>query len=138
MFHVKHLKGSEIQMMLNDKDIFRVIEAKKREILDTLEEVKRKSLKELSNVNKETMSRMRQLLADFNRLDFALSEKYEKMCEENERFRESIIKLLTEGNEPFSNSTANLYASGSVSNTYNYTPTGTATNNVSATIKEGE
>lgn len=58
-----------------DKDMERVMQAKKREILAELEKAKCRILKELSGVDKTTLTRLREIIADYNRIDFNLNER---------------------------------------------------------------
>lgn len=56
-------------------DMERAMQAKKREILQELEEAKLRILKELSGCDKITLTRLRQVLDDYNKIVHAITEK---------------------------------------------------------------
>ena len=62
-------------MFLYDKDMERVMQHKKREVIKELEDCKNRILKELSGVDKITLTRLREIIADYNRIDFNINEK---------------------------------------------------------------
>lgn len=74
-------------MFVYDKDMERVMQAKKREILAELEKTKCRLLKELSGVDKVTLTRLREIIADYNRIDFNLNER---LNAHEERFNKFI------------------------------------------------
>lgn len=68
-------------MFWYDKDQERVMQHKKREIIRELEETKNRILKELSGVDKVTLTRLREVLADYNRIDHNINEKIKTFME---------------------------------------------------------
>lgn len=62
-------------MFWYDKDMERVMQHKKREILKELEDTKNRILKELSGVDKITLTRLREIIADYNKIDFNINNK---------------------------------------------------------------
>ena len=65
-------------MFLYDKDIERVMQAKKREIIGELHEEKIRILKELSGVDKLTLTKLRELIADNKRIENNLDVIFNK------------------------------------------------------------
>ena len=66
-------------MFWYDKDPHRMMEHKKREIIEELHNEKIKILQELSGVDKITLTRLRELLSDYNRIEHNLNVQYEKI-----------------------------------------------------------
>lgn len=66
-------------MFFYDKDMERVMQKKKREVLQELEREKNRIIKELSGVDKTTMTRLRQILADYNQIEFMLNKRFEEI-----------------------------------------------------------
>lgn len=62
-------------MFRYDKDMERVMQAKKFEILKELEDCKLRILKELSGVDKVTLTRLRELLADYNKIEHQITTR---------------------------------------------------------------
>lgn len=62
-------------MMYLDKDMERVMQKKKRDIINELEAYKNKILREMSGVDKLTLTRLRQIINDYNKIEIEL-EKY--------------------------------------------------------------
>ena len=62
-------------MFVYDKDMERVMQAKKREILCEMEQTKERILRELSGVDKMTMTRLRQVLDDYNKIEYMITTK---------------------------------------------------------------
>lgn len=62
-------------MFRYDKDMERVMQAKKFEILKELEDCKLRILKELSGVDKVTLTRLRELLADYNNIEYQITTR---------------------------------------------------------------
>lgn len=77
-------------MFIYDKDVFRAVEAKKREILCEMEREKNRIIKELSGVDHETMTRMRQLLADYNDIDYRNTVKFNNMVAEHNLLKDEL------------------------------------------------
>lgn len=61
-------------MMYLDKDMERVMQKKKREVINELEAYKNKMLQEMSGVDKITLTRLRHILDDYNRIDAELKK----------------------------------------------------------------
>ena len=61
--------------LYDPRDMERVMQAKKREILKELEDAKCRILKELSGVDKITLTRLREILADYNRIEFQITQR---------------------------------------------------------------
>ena len=64
-------------MMYLDKDMERVMQKKKRDIINELEAYKNKILWELSGVDKVTLTRLRQIMADYNSIQQNIEENTE-------------------------------------------------------------
>lgn len=86
-------------MFWYDKDQERVMQHKKREVIRELEETKNRILKELSGVDKVTLTRLREVLADYNRIDHAINEKIKNFMSNGNVIlegAEEVAELFTE------------------------------------------
>lgn len=90
-------------MMYLDKDMERVMQKKKRDVINELEAYKNKILQELSGVDKLTLTRLRQILADYNHIKASIDSSTEKfnsvsatLDEKLSRFDEEIQKKLSD------------------------------------------
>lgn len=80
-----------------DKDMERVMQAKKREIMRELEDAKLRILKELSGVDKLTLLRLREIITDYDRMthDFEVNAgKYKTLFESLKAEVEYKVKIL--------------------------------------------
>lgn len=78
-------------------DMERAMQAKKREILQELTDAKLRILKELSCVDKTTLTRLRQILDDYNRIEYAITQKIniieQKVTEACEQMNDTNVNL---------------------------------------------
>lgn len=63
-------------MYYYDKDVHRMMTQKKIEILKELDCAKHRILKELSGVDKITLTRLRQILDDYNQIEYDLTQRF--------------------------------------------------------------
>lgn len=82
-------------MFRYDKDMERVMQAKKFEILKELEDCKLRILKELSGVDKATLTKLRSVIADYNNIDYLITTKINNI----EMKVNSNVLTVTEGLE---------------------------------------
>ena len=78
-------------MFIYDKDIERVMQEKKREILQEMEDAKLRILQELSGVDKLTLTRLREIIANHDRIEHSIEDKFKYL-------RESFAELVENGN----------------------------------------
>ncbi len=87
-------------MFYYDKDPDRMMNAKKREIIEELHAEKARILQELSGVDKITLTRLRELITNYSRIERDLNTQYNKInsiIESNsnalERFADALTKI---------------------------------------------
>lgn len=76
-------------MFRYDKDMERVMQAKKREIVNELEELKLRIMNELSGVDKITLTKLRQIMDDYNHIDYNITTKINAIQTEIDTFIKS-------------------------------------------------
>lgn len=81
-------------MFLYDKDIERVMQAKKREVLHELEVAKKRILEELSEVDKVTLTRFYKMWSEFNEIITRLNMVDENVSQQVTDLRADFLKVL--------------------------------------------
>lgn len=79
-----------------DKDMERVMLAKKKEVLAQIEDAKKRVLKELYCVKREVHTDFCEMLADYNRIDFALKKLVADLKQEVKECVDSYKNILAE------------------------------------------
>lgn len=77
-------------MFYLDKDMERVMQKKKRDVINELEAYKNKILQELSGVDKITLTRLRQILADYNSIQQDIKDNTDTFREVTVRLNEAL------------------------------------------------
>ena len=81
-------------MFLFDKDMERIMLAKKKELLAQIEDAKERVLKELYCVKRSVHTDLCEMLADYNRIDFNLKKTVADLKQEVKSFTDSYKEIL--------------------------------------------